>query len=150
MIVALHLIGKEICLTICLEKKKETFYNKRGKKVTYTRTARIDYNDVPLRQVYDTLMNLAQCYLIHRYHVSNDIVYWEKFVSETDQYILWVDYSQNIALTPKFEVQSAHSSGRQHTLHDSLLCAPFSDTLKYIYHLSDDTNHDIRKRTNKK
>ena len=123
-------------------KKEETFYTKRGKKVTYTRTARIDYNDVPLRQVYDTLMNLAQRYLIHRYHVSNDRVYWEKFVSETDQYILWVDYSQNIALTPKFEVQPAHFSGRQHTLHDSLLRAPFSDTLKYIYHLIDDTNHD--------
>ena len=92
-------------------KKEETFYNKRGKKVTYTRTARIDYNDVPLRQVYDTLMNLAQRYLIHRYHVSTDRVYWEKFVSETDQYILWVDYSQNIALTPKFEVQSAHFQG---------------------------------------
>ena len=31
--------------------------------------------------------------------------------------VLTLDYSENIALKPKFEVQAAHFSGRQHTLH---------------------------------
>ena len=80
--------------------------------------------------------------IFYTYHVVNDQTYWEKFLSEADQYVLWVDYGQNIALTPKFETQSAHFPGRQHTLHDSLLSTPYSDTFKYIYHLSDETNHE--------
>ena len=74
------------------------------------RTTRNDYHNVPLREVYEILQKSSQKYILHRFHVVNDQTYWEKFLSETDQYVLWVDYSQNIALTPKFESQSAHFS----------------------------------------
>ena len=39
------------------------------------------------------------------------------------------------------DVQSAYYSGKQHTLHAALVQFPNVDW-KYIFHLSDDTNHD--------
>ena len=47
-----------------------------------------------------------------------------------------LDFLENLALRPKNKAQSAHFSGKQHTLH----CAIFrsADTI-FHYHLSDDT-----------
>ena len=50
-----------------------------------------------------------------------------------------LDFSQNLSLIPKYEVQSAHFSGKQYTFHCAIV-EPF-DT-RYHYHLSDDTKHD--------
>ena len=47
-----------------------------------------------------------------------------------------VDFSQNLALRPKDEVQSAHFSGKQLTVHCSIV------SNRYHFHLNDDTNHD--------
>ena len=50
-----------------------------------------------------------------------------------------LDFSQNISLRPKDEVQSTHFSGRQFTLY----CAIFDPSeMRYHYHLSDDTKQD--------
>ena len=46
-------------------------------------------------------------------------------------------FSQHLALQPKDEVQSAHFSGKQFTLHYSIV-----DPIHSRYHLSDDTTHD--------
>ena len=48
-------------------------------------------------------------------------------------------FSDNIAMKPKFEVQDAHFSGKQYSLHCSIVEAGIK---KYFYHLSDDTTHD--------
>lgn len=40
------------------------------------------------------------------------------------------------------QVQSAHYSGVQHTLHDIVIISPGNTGSKFVYHLSDDTNHD--------
>ena len=50
-----------------------------------------------------------------------------------------LDFSQNLALRPKDEVQSAHFSGKQFTLHCAIV-----DPVDHRYHfyLSNDTNHD--------
>ena len=50
-----------------------------------------------------------------------------------------LDFSKNLALGTKDEVQSAHFSGKQFTLHCAIV-----DPIVYWYHfhLSDDTNHD--------
>ena len=48
----------------------------------------------------------------------------------------------NIKLTEKNQVQSAHFSGRQQTLHDSLIQHPDASHTFIYHHLSDDTNHD--------
>ena len=53
-----------------------------------------------------------------------------------------MDYSMNIKLTEKNQVQSAHFSGKQQTLHDTLVRYPGSDQYQYLYHVSDDTNYD--------
>ena len=52
-----------------------------------------------------------------------------------------MDFSQNIALMPKDEVQSAHFSGKQQSLHCSIVIDE-TDVVSYDYHLSDDTGHD--------
>ena len=38
--------------------------------------------------------------------------------------------------------QSAHFSGRQNTLHNTIIQALENDEKKFVYHLSDDTNHN--------
>ena len=42
-------------------------------------------------------------------------------------------------MKPKFEVPDAHFSGKQYSLHCSIVEAGIK---KYFYHLSDDTTHD--------
>ena len=77
--------------------------------------------------------------MIHRFFVSVDDVFWSNFVSAYNEHILISDYSQIIALVPKFETQSNHFSWRQQTLN----CTIKQDgIIEYLYHLSDDTNHD--------
>ena len=55
-------------------------------------------------------------------------------------FIVWMDYSIYLKLTEKNQVLSAHFSGRQQTLHDSRV--QDGDQRVYVFHLSDDTNHD--------
>ena len=52
-----------------------------------------------------------------------------------------MDFSQNIALKTKDEVQTAHFSEKQQSLHCSIVIDE-NDALSYVYHLSDDTGHD--------
>ena len=49
-----------------------------------------------------------------------------------------MDFSQNIALKPKDEVQTAHFSGKQKSLHCSTVIDE-NDVLSCVYHLSDHT-----------
>ena len=54
--------------------------------------------------------------------------------------VLLPSYTLNIEFTEKIQAQSAHYSGRQQTCHCSLIEGPTGKM--YVYHLSDDTNHD--------
>ena len=123
------------------ESVTESYNNKQGEKRFYKRIARVDYKDVKLRDVYARLMEVSKDYLVHRHMTILDKVYWARFLCNVDQPILWMDYSMNIKLTEKNQVQSAHFSGKQQTLHDSLI-QDEDGNFDYIYHLSDDTNHD--------
>ena len=51
-----------------------------------------------------------------------------------------LDFSQNLALRPKDEVQSAHFSGKQFTLHCSIV-GPVG--YRYHFYFSDGTTHDL-------
>ena len=111
---------------------------KRGKRIEYTRTTRTDHSE-PVHKLVAELSEARDKYLKHRTYVDNcnsvfplmKETYTGKFVE--------LDYSQNLSLRPKDEVQSAHFSGRQFTLH----CAIVEPTeIRYHYHLSDDTKHD--------
>ena len=50
-----------------------------------------------------------------------------------------MDFSENIARKTKSEVQEAHFSGKQYTLHCAIVQP---GEVKFIYHLSDDITHD--------
>ena len=118
------------------ESVQETFYDKKGKKKFYTRIARRDYSDQTVRSVYQRLQNYARSYLLHQYHTLLNKVYWQRYLEEADSAVIWMDYFQNIKLTEKNQVQSAHFSGKQQTLHDSLI--QNKGHHHYMYHLSND------------
>ena len=84
-------------------------------------------------------MYTGESYLRHQSHVDNIAAVlpkiWESFSGKYTE----LDFSENLALKPKHEVQDAHFSGKQYSLHYSK-GEPGEN--KYVYHLSDDTNHD--------
>ena len=114
------MIGKKVSL-YQFEPVIQSYFDCRGEKKEHKSTTCKDYYDVPLKKVYQLLMNCVQDYLRHRYYVTSDKVYWGKFLAETNKHIIWLDYSMNMKWTPKCEVQSAHFFGRQHTLHNALI-----------------------------
>ena len=59
-------------------------------------------------------------------------IYWQQHIDEA---IFRMDYLQNINLTEK----NVHFSGKPQTLDYTIL---LGGEYQYIYHISDDTNHD--------
>ena len=123
------------------EKVPTYYFNKQGKKMCYERVARVDKKE-SVHSIGSSLQDLSKEYLVHRFFVKHDEYFWEKFLDETPYHTIWLDFSQNINLVEKNQVQSAHFSGKQQTLHNTVHIAPKRSARKYIYHLSDDTNHD--------
>ena len=62
----------------------------------------------PLLDCISKLQELTVPYLLHQFSVCCDTVYWKEFLFQTYHYVLWLDYSQNLALKGKGQVQSAH------------------------------------------
>ena len=119
------------------ESKHES-YLKNGEEIKYTRTTRVDKNE----KVWDLVASLrssAKQYLRHRSHVQNIASVLPIIRESFEGRYIELDFSENIAMKPKFEVQDAHFSGRQYTLHCSLV---HPGETKYVFHLSDDTKHD--------
>ena len=54
-----------------------------------------------------------------------------------------MDFSENVNGTPKFEVQDAHFSKRQFSLHCTVNLTGV-EKRTYFYHLSNDTGHDAQ------
>ena len=132
---------KKVVSFYVFEAVKTKCFSKLGKDVSYDRTARVDKKDL-IQNIISQLQSAAMHYLIHHFFIINDFTYWRRFLSETEHYTLWLDYPQNINFTKKRQVQSAHFSGRQHTLHSTVLQAPKNGKHSYIYHLPDDTSQD--------
>ena len=127
------------------EKVSEFNFDQSGQKMVYYRMGRID-KYAPLIDVYKLLQQRASDYLIHRYHVSCNTIYWKEFLEETDEYVLWLDYSMNMKFTPKTEAQSALYSGKQHTFHDCLIREPKTKKHTYVYHLNDSVTNNTNIR----
>ena len=121
------------------EKVLTVGWNREGKRYEYERTGRVN-KVATMKELHEYLQEGAEAYLEHRYNVAADKVFWKEFCAVCEKDIFHIDYSENIKFKPKFEAQSAHFSGRQHTLH----CCVHqkADDINYVYHLSDDTNHD--------
>ena len=79
--------------------------------------------------------------------MSNDKHQWKNILGTVSKYgpIFHMDYSENLALAPKYEPQSAHFNKKQYSLHCIVgHCTDNNDDgqYKYYYHLSDDITHD--------
>ena len=132
--------SKKIVKFYVFERVDTKYFDTNGVEKIYKRTTRVDKRE-ELSKVVEMLDSCSKSYLLHRYRVVNDNVHWARLLMKTNQPILWLDYSRNINFKEKCQVQSAHFSGKQQTLHCSLLINPDGSN-KYIYHISDDTNHD--------
>ena len=114
---------KKVVSFYVFETVKTKYFNKLGKEVSYDRNACVDKKDL-IQNIISQLQSVAVHYLIYRFLIINDFTYWRRFLSETEHYTLWLDYFQTTNFTEKRQVQSAHFSGRQHTLHNTVLQAP--------------------------
>ena len=72
------------------------YYNKSGKLVC-SQNAQVNKHEL-VGNIINQLQVLAQKYILHRFFVINNKVYWEK---TTNYHTLWLNYSQNIAFTEK-------------------------------------------------
>ena len=118
--------------------KKVQQYFKDGIEKQYSHVARIDKKE-KVNFIVQRLMVEGDSYLQHRSIVQN---LNEKLplirAAFTGPYVE-LDFSQNLAMKPKLEAQDAHFSGKQYTLHCSIV---EPDDPKYVYHLCDDIKHD--------
>ena len=125
-------------LFFVFEKKEETYF-KNGIEESYKRLARID-KKMEVKEVAKTLIEQGGSYLRHRSHVANIKNTLPLIRESFNGKYIEMDFSENLAMKPKFEVQDAHFSGKQYSLHCSIV---EPGTQKYFYHLSDDTTHDL-------
>ena len=116
----------------------ESYVGKDRKLNEYTRTACVDHFE-PVCLLVEKLKDLSDKYLLHRTYVDNCLSVIPILKEADDGKYIEVDFSQNLTLRPKDEVQSANFSGKQFTLHCAIVeRAEF----RYHYHISDDTKHD--------
>ena len=87
----------------------------------------------------EKLRGLSEKYLKHRTYVDNCTSVFPLLKESYSGKFIELDFSQNLSLRPKDEVQSAHFSGKQFTLHCAIV-EPVQ--YRYHYHISDDTKHD--------
>ena len=84
-------------------------------------------------------------YLRHRFEIKNDGHHWPVILRNSELgYVLHMDYLENVSYIPKFEPQDAHFSGKQTSLHCTVVTKPFFPEKEpyYVYHLSDCKIHD--------
>ena len=119
------------------EIKTESF-TKNGEITEYSRTARVDKRE-KVCEIVKKLLDRGENYLRHQSHVDNIATVLPMIQESFSGKYIELDFSGNLALKPKHEVQDAHFSGKQYSLHCSIV-EPGEN--KHVYHLSDDTNHD--------
>ena len=92
-----------------------------------------------VKEVAKTLIEQGGSYLRHRSLVANIKITGAKIRESFNENIVRWDFSENIAMKPKFEVEDAHFSGNQYFLHCSII---EPGTQKYFCHLRDNSTHD--------
>ena len=120
------------------ERVEEPYTKKDGTPGQYQRVTRVDHKE-PVKDICQKILDTGNAYLKHRTYVDNVSSVFPEMKSTYDGKYIELDFSQNLALRPKDEVQSAHFSGKQLTLHRSIV-NPVNN--RYHFDLSDDTNHD--------
>ena len=113
-----------------------SYYAFEATKHEYTRTERVSKKGTAF-ELYNCLWNQRSSYLYHRYQIENDKYVWPQILETTNKFgrIFWMDYSENISGTPKFEPEDAHFAKKQLTLHCTV---SYGEEKEYLYHLSND------------
>ena len=71
----------------------------------------------PVKNICKRVLECGNVYLKHRTYIDNCATTFPLMKEAYDGMYIELDFSQNLALRPKDEVQSAHFSGKQFTLH---------------------------------
>ena len=120
------------------ERKTEGYKGKDGNDIQYTRTERVDKKE-KVSELVNSLQKNANRYLKHRSYVDNVNHVLPIFKERFSGKYIELDFSENPALRPKHEVQSAHFSGKLHYMY----CEIFRPSnTNFHYDLSSDTKHD--------
>ena len=112
-------------------------YIKDGDTKEYARTARIEKKE-PVYEIIRCLISSSDNYLRHRSHVDNISKVLPLIRESFEGRYIELDFSENISMKPKYEVQDAHFSGKKFALHCSIV-EPGEE--KYVYNLSVDATH---------
>ena len=83
-----HLDEDKVVSFYVFETVKTKCFNKLGKEVSYDRTTYVDKKDL-IQNIISQLLSVAMHYLVHRFFIINDSIYWQRFLSETEHYTLW-------------------------------------------------------------
>ena len=83
-----HLDEDKVVSFYVFETVKTKCFNKLGKEVSYDRTTYVDKKDL-IQNIISQLLSVAMHYLVHRFFIINDFIYWQRFLSETEHYTLW-------------------------------------------------------------
>ena len=119
------------------EQKEEKYY-KNGEEKVYYRTTRVDKTESVNLAVQSVMNKEVKC-LKHSSDVKNISTQFP-IIKETFQgRYVELDFPENLAMKLKFEVQEAHFSGKQCTLHCGIV---EPGETKCVYHLCYDTTHD--------
>ena len=126
------------------ERTKTPYFSKKSNEPKFScKTERIAHSNTA-----QMLMKIQEEYLVHRYEVENDKREWKLILHTVPTYgpIFHLDYSENIQLTPKREVQAAHFNKPQYSLHCTMMhyfdIIKQEEANKYFFHFSLDMTHD--------
>ena len=102
------------------------------------RTVGVD-DTKPAKHLVSLTKDGGSKYKKHQSYVNNCLTVFPIMKDVYNRKFIELEFSQNLAIRPMLEVQSAHFSNKQYTLN-SAIAKPFDK--RYHYHLSDDTKHD--------
>ena len=126
---------------------EKEYKRKRTGEVKLTkRTDRVQ-KEASIIDLAEDFASVRKEYLVYRYQIENDKFQWSRIVDTVSEYgrNYHLDYSENLQCSTKFEPQSANFNKDQYSLHCTVAhCFEERVYNKYIYHLSNDTNHDSR------
>ena len=119
-----ELAGIKIMTYHQYERQPQEYFEKQtGVKKTYNRVKRLDKADT-ISNITKLLLSMSDNYLLHKFYCKNDQVTWPIILNamkENNVKYIHIDFSENICMTPKFEPQPMRFSGKQYSLHCSLL-----------------------------
>ena len=120
----------KLCTFHKYERILESYTKRDGTSSEYKRVTRIVYFE-PAKDICKQVLESGNTYLKHRTYVDNCSTVFSQRKEAYDGKYTELDFSQNLALRAKDEVQSAHFSGKQFTLHCAIV-----EPVDYRYHSS--------------